>query len=93
MLLRGAYVEMMRVEFMEPLEPGRKIIEYERSHPMPADPFVEERVDTHLLFDNGRWRKDVPLQKALEVMGRLPVAARLIRVAEEDHHFNVELKG
>lgn len=88
----GGYIEMMHVEFLEPRSLKRKIIEYERSHPMPADRYCKEKewVDVSPLFRDGKWRKDVPVRKAMEVLSMLPVGARLVRVEEQNHHVNVE---
>ena len=89
-MVRGGYIEMMCVEYVDPVNAMRKIMEYERSHPMPADPYVEEWVDTRPLFYSGKWRRGVPLWRAMEVVNKLPVGARLVRVEEQDHHVNIE---
>jgi hypothetical protein len=88
-MIQGGYIEMMRVEYIAPQTEERQITEYERSHPMPADPYDEEWVDIRPLFSNGRWRKGVPLRRAMEVVNMLPVGACLVRVEEQDHHVNV----
>jgi hypothetical protein len=86
----GAFVETMTVDYIAPVTLQRKVLEYQRSHPMPADVWESERVETRLLFTNRRWGKVVPLSTAMDIVERLPVGARLIQVLEQDHYINIE---
>jgi len=85
---RGAFIEMMYIEYM--IDGQRNTIEYERSHPMPAEPYEKETMESSCLFQNGKWRKDVPLAAAMDILARAPVGATLVRVEERDHRLNID---
>ena len=81
---------MMMVEYVDPADQKHKIMEYERSHPMPADPPEKETVETRHLFKSGKWGKNVSLQTVRDILGMLPVGAEVVRVDENDHRVFVE---
>jgi len=87
---RGAFIEMMVVEYLDPFDQRRKVHEYERSQPMPTDPPEVETVETRHLFTSGKWSKEVTLSETREILDEIPVGATLMDVREEDHRVIVE---